>query len=250
MGFSNNYGAAYIIDRYGRIARTYDGANGTYSDKDNSNKGGVVTPQTYLTLAYESLQEGETVVIAPHDGGVNSATNGSRWIFVQLANRTAIGQEFHFTGLEFEKMGITVKIGTKSFFVEPKLYGGENQQISNPAQYQMIVYTKAYGSTNPCTGWGYGAAIVFDSEGKLIKVYDGANAQYWENGAKQDTKPDGFSATTYAQTAYENLQEGEKLIVFPNCSVNGNAARAWALGLRNANDFGQVLTITDTTDPA
>lgn len=525
LGFSNGFGGAYVIDRYGKIARTYDGANGTYSDKIKTNQTGVITGNTYLTQAYESLQEGETIVIAPHDGGVNSANNGSRWLLVQLGNRTAIGKDFHFTGLEFEEKpfvltagsgdaaktvsaleskyafntavadtskvdmavytkaytsgnpctgwkngwamvvdkfgelvriyngvdnkkydasnktdgvaidadkyaedafasladgetlivllsaeniaaapdfkafigtdvtltditfaertvefavgqnkltvplagysfngqnaegskleiyrgyseaapaftgydkgvavivnkfgeivkvydgvngklydaghsdgtaldvssktyaksaydaltegdmlvlfkgesgdhityalalkdsidqtvtftdltfearGITLNIEDKTFFVDPKYYGGVNQQISNSTIYQMIVYTTAYTSGNPCTGWGYGVALVLDSDGKLIKIYDAYNGQYWESGEKQTTLPVGFSVTTYAKVAFDNLQEGEKLIILPNSTVNNNTSRVWGTGLRNAKYFGQVLTITDT----
>lgn len=233
-------GVAVIVNKFGEIVKVYDGVNNKLYDAGHSDGTALdVSSKTYAKSAYDALTEGDMLVLFKGAEGEH--------ITYALALKDSIDQTVTFTDMTFEARGLTVKIGSKSFFVDPKYYGGENQQVPNPAQYQMIVYTKAYGSTNPCTGWGYGAAIVLDSEGKLIKVYDGANSQYWENGAKQSSLPAGFSASAYAQVAYENLQDGEKLIVFPNCSaVSGNTARGWALGLRNANDFGQVLTITDT----
>lgn len=84
---SNGYGVAMIIDTAGTIGATgsivriYDGANGKYIDANNlgSNGYGVVDStkckaSTYITDAFNSLQEGEIMIVAPNNsiGGVNA----------------------------------------------------------------------------------------------------------------------------------------------------------------------------------
>lgn len=237
-------GVAVIVNKFGEIVKVYDGVNNKLYDAQNSEGTAFdVSSKTYAKTAYEALEEGDMLVLFKGESGEH--------ITYALALKDSVDETVTFTDLTFEARGLTLTIEDKTFFVDPKFYGGENQQISNSAIYQMIVYTKAYTSGNPCTGWGWGEAIVLDSDGKLIKIYDGQSAQYWVNGAQHnESAPAGFGASNYAQLAFENLQEGEKLIVFPNSSVNNNAGRSWAYGLRNAKYFGQELTITDTRKPA
>ena len=85
---------------------------------------------------------------------------------------------------------------------------------------------------------GYGVAVVQGKDGKLDRVYDGANVGFWTADGKAASA--GFTAANYATVAFESLTEGETLVIFPN--GGDNAHRAWALGIRSL--CGQALTFT------
>lgn len=254
LGFSTGYGGAYVVDKYGKIVRTYDGANGRYSDATHNDVSDaeLCAAATYAAQAYESLQEGETVFIAPHNtSNGNSSDGGTRQTFVQLANRTAIGADFACTGFEFEEKPYVITIGegdgAKTLTAVESKYA-YNEVVSKPAEKYMIVYTKAYTETLDLSGYKYGAAIVLDKYGKLVKVYDGANAGVYDETGKIAT-PTDFKADTYATYAWENLGADETLIIFPNDGTSGatavQVARSFALGLRTDGSIGKYVTFTD-----
>ena len=89
----------------------------------------------------------------------------------------------------------------------------------------------------------YGAAIVLDRYGKLIKVYDGANLGFYQGNGKETAH---FTTANYATVAFSELGEGEILIIFAN-DGGSNAARGFALGLRTDGSIGQVATLTGFT---
>ena len=97
INYTNGYGEAFVLNKYGVIVRIYDGANGKYYDADN--KSGIVdatkcSAANYLTQAYASLQEGEYLLVAPNgvQGNIGRA--------FLLSNRT-IGAEVIIPGVTF-----------------------------------------------------------------------------------------------------------------------------------------------------
>ena len=75
---SNGYGVAIIV-KNGKIVRIYDGASGKYFDADNT--GGVsdatkCTAGGYLSEAFASLTEGETLLCAPNGGTTGNVARG------------------------------------------------------------------------------------------------------------------------------------------------------------------------------
>ena len=120
----------------------------------------------------------------------------------------------------------------------------------NAATYSMIIFDKAFEGTFETNGWG--AAIVLDQYGTLVKIYDGANGGFWTEAGKS-TDALTFSTTNFAVVAFNELQEGETLIIFPNDGVNDkDSARSFALGLRNAGtenpcECGKTATLDGFT---
>ena len=97
INYTNGYGEAFVLNKYGIIVRIYDGANGKYYDADN--KSGIVdatkcSAANYLTQAYSSLQAGEYLLVAP-----NGAQGNIGRAFL-LSNRT-IGAEVIIPGITF-----------------------------------------------------------------------------------------------------------------------------------------------------
>ena len=98
---------------------------------------------------------------------------------------------------------------------------------SNAAKYGMLVYDKSF--TGSFTTNSYGAAIVIDSTGKIVKIYDGANGGYYTEAGKAASTH--FTTSNYATVAFGELAEGETLIICPN-DGGTNTTRGFILALR------------------
>ena len=117
---------------------------------------------------------------------------------------------------------------------------------TNAAKYDVVIYDKAYAGTFATNA--YGVAFVIDSNGKIVKIYNAANGDksvvyYDANGSETIIAAGDESANkTYATVAWNNLADGERLIIFPNDGVN-NTVRNWARDL-SATSVGKKLTLT------
>ena len=139
----------------------------------------------------------------------------------------------------------TITIGDKTFTAAAgKWIYNTAITAADAAKYGMIIFDKGFEGSFETNGWG--AAIVLDGEGKLVKIYDGANGGFHTVDGKS-TDPLTFTTANYAVVAFSELQDGEMLIIFPNDGVNApDSARSFALGLRNGY-CGQTATVTGFT---
>ena len=140
----------------------------------------------------------------------------------------------------------TITINGKEFTAtEGKWLYNTAVETATAQNYQMIIFDKNFEGTFTTNGWG--CAIVLDQYGTLVKIYAGAYSEYWTVDGKAASAH--FDANSYATTAWNDLQDGETLIIFPN--GGDNAHRNWALALRNAPDgpseCGQIVTLTGFT---
>ena len=127
-------------------------------------------------------------------------------------------------------------------YVDEKVAGA----AENAYMYNMIIFDKNYTGEAFNTN-SYGAAIVLDRYGKLVRIYDGANGGFWTAEGKAASAH--FTTATFATVAWSELQEGETLIIFPNDGAS-NTARKWALdlrGLNGTNYFGEIATLDGFT---
>ena len=235
---TNGYGAAVVLDKFGRVNRIYDGANAGYTDAASgvNNKEYGVTVNNYATLAWESLQAGETLVLLPNGG---STDNEARK--VGLDCRWLIGQKMSVTGIEFASETMTIQIGSKVYTAElGKWAVNETITTSTAANKAIWVFTKDY--TGEFSTNGYGAAVVLDEYGKVNRIYDGANAGYTDAESGINNKEHGVTVDNYATLAWESLQEGETLILLPNGGSTDNAARKVGLDCRWL--IGQKMSVT------
>ena len=247
----NGYGAAIVLDKYGTLVKIYDAANmGFWTAEGKSTAALTYTASNYATVAFSELADGEILIVFPNDGA--NAADSARVFALSLRNvggEPYCGKTATLTGFEFEVKPSddkTITIGTKAPFtaVEGKwAYNDATITAANAASYSMIIYDGKYEGAVALNG--YGAAIVLNKYGELVKIYDGANVGFWTKDGKAASA--GFTASNYATVAFEALEEGEMLIVFPNDGAS-NAARGWALGLRNApngpSECGKVVTLT------
>lgn len=236
---TNNYGAAIVLDANGKLVKIYDGANVGYYTEEGKATSAHFTSSTYATVAFSELTDRELLIIFPNDGGTNTA----RGFALGLRFDGSIGQTATLTGFEFGPIDKTIAINGKTFTaVDGKWLYNRNVTSSTAQNYHMIIYDKNYAGT--FTTNSYGAAIVLDSYGKLIKIYDGANSGYYTEEGKAASAH--FTSSTYATVAFSELTEGELLVIFPN-DGGTNEARSFALGLRFDGSIGKIATLTGFT---
>lgn len=245
---NDKYGTAFIIDKNGILVRIYDGTSAKYHDAENPGgvQDGRCTPDGYVNEAFASLQEGETLLIATNLEGSNNAEGGSRHF---LVNNKNIGASVSGLSFNFKTSSKTLSFGPEMEFTAEEGKWLYNTAVT-PAQaagLHMIIFDKNFTGTFETNE--YGCALVLDANGVLVKIYDGANLGYWTADGKATAH---FTVKTYASVAFEELQEGETLIIFPNDGgTNGgtNAHRQWALDLRGVKEgsksyIGQAATLT------
>ena len=93
---TNGHGVAVVLDEYGRVARVYDGANGGYWLPSGKQASAHFTVNTYATVAWSELQEGETLVVLPNGGSEGNAARQ-----VGLDCRYLFNQKMNITGFTF-----------------------------------------------------------------------------------------------------------------------------------------------------
>ena len=142
---------------------------------------------------------------------------------------------------------ITIEINGTSLTIEKSkwLYNTEVSANTTP-KYAVIAFDKNYTGTFATNG--YGAALVIDQYGRLVRIYDGANLGFYTAAGKADKAH--FTVNDYATVAWSELQDGELLIICPNDGV-ANASRGWALSLRTGvgkyPSIGHVITLPGFT---
>ena len=255
------YGQAFVIDNASsKIVRIYDGANAKYFDAENtagvagSTLETALTQQNFISLAYASLSEGETLVAFPNDG--KNAADSAR-TFANANLRAGFGTKIVSVDMvTINENNVTIGNDSATFAVNV------NASWTNTAGY-VNVYSKNYAGT--VQGNGYGFAFVIDAaSGKITKIYDAMNGYYMDethSALTGDTNvrqkftdyntEKGFegdaavSTANYAAHAFANLAEGETLVAFPNDGKNAaDSARTFA----NANlraGFGTKIVSVD-----
>ncbi len=227
----DKYGQAFVVNEStGAIVRIYDGANAKYYDAEND-KGSQptelgLTQSNYISKAFASLTEGETLVIAPR----YSLNNNATYTFF-LGNRN-IGEVMTIGNYMFGSKIITAGAASTTLKVvrDTKVTWTDNM---------LAVYT--FGYTGGFNANGYGEAIVLDTAGKIVRVYDGANGRY-RDADNKDGIVDATKCTSagYLNEGFASLREGETLLVVPNAAPN--VARGWATS--NLRTIGAQVTIS------
>ena len=121
-----------------------------------------------------------------------------------------------------------------------------DKDLTALGNYLFVIYTPEYNGT---LNWanGFGEAFVLDQNGRVVRIYDGANGKYFDTenpkGIQDATK---CTPAGYLKEAFESLSDTEYLLVAPN--GNGNVSRKFLLDNRT---IGAVVALPGIfTDPA
>ena len=262
---TNDYGVAIVLDANGKLVKIYDGANvGYYTESGKVSKASL-TASNYATLAFSELTTGETLMIFPNDGAGNHARSWALNLRKTDTNAGSLGKNMtvkagiHVCENVCDTCGgctnwncficdvnrckcLTITVGDNKFTAtEGNWIYNTEVSSSTASKYDVIVYDKNYKGTFATNA--NGVAIIIDKNGKLTKVYDAANLTYYTESGKQASVP--FNANNYATYAWGKLQDGEKLVIFPN-DGGTNTSRAWALNLRTNGSIGKKTTLETT----
>ena len=139
---------------------------------------------------------------------------------------------------------LAMTIGSKAYTATSGKWA-YNQEIttSTAANKAIWIFDKNYTGTFATNG--YGVVLVLSAEGKVLRVYDGANGSYSDAVAGANNKTYGVTSTNFSTMAWESLQEGETLVVLPNGGSEGNAARQVGLDCRWL--VGQKMNLNSLT---
>ncbi len=242
----NGWGIAIVTDAEGKIVKVYDGVNNKYYDVSNPDgvpAGDYFKAASYATDAYAALAEGETLIIFPNDG-VNNANSPRTWALnhVRKVGATISFSNFGIPETENDESSdfvITKADGAKAKYTPQSVIRNQEVTATEAAKAGLLIYE--YGSVEKVNCNGYGVAIVINAEGKIVKIYDGANGKYYDESNSGGVAAGSyFAAGTYASDAYNALAEGETLIVFPHSGTDPNP-RAWALS--NVRVLGATVTL-------
>ena len=244
---TNGYGCAIVLNQYGELVRIYDAANGGFWTADGKAATMHFDSNNYATVAFGELQEGELLIIFPNDGSSNATRN---WALDLrgLKGTSYWGEVATLTGFTFEEkvpedMTITIN-GAELTVPKGQFLFNADVTAEQAAELKVLIFNKSYTGTVAING--YGCAIVLDKYGALVRIYDAANSGFWTAEGKAAMH---FTNNDYATVAFNELQEGETLIIFTN-NKNNNDHRQWALdlrGLKGTSYWGEVATLTGFT---
>jgi hypothetical protein len=184
-------------------------------------------------------------MIIGFNGGPN--TNAGRTFLVDNRAKN-IGMTITFTGITVAAAE-TNAVSYATITVNGKTWYQDATKVAVDAAYTGIPVFAIYhyGYTGTLISNKYGAAFIIDeATGKVVKVYDGANAKYYDAA-----NPNGVidkelcTAEGYITQAFAALEEGQYLLIAPNGGTTGNVARAFFLNNRKI-DIAVSYTVPTT----
>ena len=116
-----------------------------------------------------------------------------------------------------------------------------NQELTKPGNLAFVIYTKEFSGELLTNGWGI--AFILDENGVLVRIYDGANAKYYDaenaSGVQDSSK---VTSAGYLAEAFASLQDGETLLAAIN---NGDNAHRAFLGSAESKVIGNKVSGLD-----
>ncbi len=260
---SGGSGVAVVINAQGKIVKIFDGANGhfyneTYYWAATGPAGGdrigmadskldqkyQFAQATYAQVAFSSLEEGEILMIFPHNGsltpnprqfGLDIRQDFKKYTVTFSNFEIAVGSEEE----EEPTDELQIKIGSATLTVET---AAVNDESAKAVAGGVLIYTKSY--TGALLAAGYGVAIVVGADNKVIASYDGTSGKLFDAD-----HPSGDATCTpgsYISEAFAATPTGGYIIVFPN--VGGeNVVRAWALTNARGGALGATVELVNIT---
>lgn len=256
--FVNDYGFYFIVGTDGKIRETltpYNGGKISRYDADGTTvKEETISTTNVLANVKGNLKMGEYVVLAVNVNGGSKTNSGVTGVDLRakLGNEVYSASETHMLGLTVEMELIdwmpTVTVSEEG--KEDKTWSGNNiyynvdVDAGKASGAAFLVYTKAFTGSFGCNG--YGVAYVLNEEGKILRVYDATSGapyyldedHYWPAGdgaggaripgdSTELPEAGRFAAGNYANIAFNNLKDGEILLVFPHSGTTDNNPRAF-----------------------
>ena len=182
-----------------------------------------------------------------NNGGFDINVAGEYTITLSVTDGELTTEFTRVVEVKADGVGI-LKVGNNKFYVDMERVKF-NEEVTKIGNIAFLIYTNEF--TGNMLANGHGIAFILDEYGVLVRIYDGANAKYYDAEYPEGSKETGkVTSAGYLAEAFASLQDGETMLAAIN-DGGSNLARGF-LGSADSKIIGNKVSGLDmefkTTD--
>lgn len=170
-------------------------------------------------------------------GGYNGDQSGEYTVDMNVSD--ANGNITRFTRKVIVADNVTnVSIGSAKTGIE-NIVIKQNVTVADYTKVDFVIYTKEFTGTVADSAYGQ-AFVVDDASSKIVRIYDGANAKYYDaentSGVAGSSLETPLTQQNFIALSFASLGDGETLVIAPRYGMHNNATYTLLLGNRKINE--------------
>lgn len=170
-------------------------------------------------------------------GGYNGDQSGEYTVDMNVSD--ANGNITHFTRKVIVADNVTnVSIGSAKTGIE-NIVIKQNVTVADYTKVDFVIYTKEFTGTVADSAYGQ-AFVIDDASSKIVRIYDGANAKYYDaentSGVAGSSLETPLTQQNFIALSFASLGDGETLVIAPRYGMHNNATYTLLLGNRKINE--------------
>ena len=174
-------------------------------------------------------------------GGYNGDQSGEYTVDMNVSD--ANGNITRFTRKVIVADNVTnVSIGSAKTGIE-NIVIKQNVTVADYTKVDFVIYTKEFTGTVADSAYGQ-AFVIDDASSKIVRIYDGANAKYYDaentSGVAGSSLETPLTQQNFIALSLASLGDGETLIIAPRYGMHNNATYTLLLGNRKINETFSV----------
>ena len=119
----------------------------------------------------------------------------------------------------------------------------QNVTVADYTKVDFVIYTKEFTGTVADSAYGQ-AFVIDDASSKIVRIYDGANAKYYDaentSGVAGSSLETPLTQQNFIALSFASLGDGETLVIAPRYGMHNNATYTLLLGNRKINETFSV----------
>ena len=174
-------------------------------------------------------------------GGYNGDRSGEYTVDMNVSD--ANGNITRFTRKVIVADNVTnVSIGSAKTGIE-NIVIKQNVTVADYTKVDFVIYTKEFTGTVADSAYGQ-AFVIDDASSKIVRIYDGANAKYYDaentSGVAGSSLETPLTQQNFIALSFASLGDGETLVIAPRYGMHNNATYTLLLGNRKINETFSV----------
>lgn len=174
-------------------------------------------------------------------GGYNGDQSGEYTVDMNVSD--ANGNITRFTRKVIVADNVTnVSIGSAKTGIE-NIVIKQNVTVADYTKVDFVIYTKEFTGTVADSAYGQ-AFVIDDASSKIVRIYDGANAKYYDaentSGVAGSSLETPLTQQNFIALSFASLGDGETLVIAPRYGMHNNATYTLLLGNRKINETFSV----------
>lgn len=170
-------------------------------------------------------------------GGYNGDRSGEYTVDMNVSD--ANGNITRFTRKVIVADNVTnVSIGSAKTGIE-NIVIKQNVTVADYTKVDFVIYTKEFTGTVADSAYGQ-AFVIDDASSKIVRIYDGANAKYYDaentSGVAGSSLETPLTQQNFIALSFASLGYGETLVIAPRYGMHNNATYTLLLGNRKINE--------------